>query len=498
MDLPATASADRASSDADVESALTPSIFKSPPEIAALSIFAVLSLYCAWLSDGFVAADACTHYLFAKYAFSDPVNFVDVWGRPLCTLIDAVPAQLGLFAVRTTHVAIAITCALVARTLAHNQSLPRPGLALLFTIGAPLFFLFSFSEMTELPFALVLGLAFLCYQREKWVLFALLAGLLPTARPEGFAFILLAAIALLFHRRWLALLPLITPLLIWDVAGWLLTDRPVPLYAWLVHAWPWSEQGLYGRGSIFTFVGVLPVIVPPLVLPATLVGMWVTLFQHPSRPTRHARISRLLVAAIPLSILIGHSVLRWLGKFGTFGEARYLLICAPFWGVLSAAGFEWISQRLSFRHPWRIATVALLIPALLNVASPAVPLHLPPDWQTARRFADLYRANHLKDTYPRVIAAHPAVPYFLGADPNGNARQDAFTGAAIKHPPPGALLVWDPIYCTTNAIAEDAAAPDQLRTAGWTEDHQLTGELNERALSKPWIVFQSPAANANP
>ena len=498
MNLPATASADRASSDADVESALTPSIFESPPEIAALSIFAVLSLLCAWLSDGFVAADACTHYLFAKYAFSDPVNFVDVWGRPLCTLIDAFPAQLGLFAVRATHVAIAIACALVARTIARNQSLPRPGLALLFTIGAPLFFLFSFSEMTELPFALVLGLAFICYQREKWVLFALLAGLLPTARPEGFGFIFLAAIALLYHRRLISLLPLIAPLLLWDIAGWLLTDRTVPWYAWLIHAWPWSEQGLYGSGSIFTFVGVLPVVVPPLILPATLIGVKTTLSPRAPNPTRHARICQLLIAAIPLSILIAHSVLRWLGKFGTFGEARYLLICAPFWGVLSAAGFEWISQRLNFRRPWRIATVAALVPALLNFVSPVMPLHLPPDWQTASRFADIYRANPLREAYPRVVAAHPAIPYFLGTDPNGNARNNAFTGAVIKQPPPGALLVWDPVYCTTNAIAENAAAPDQLRAAGWIKDTQLTDKLNERAGSKRWIVFKFPTASATP
>ena len=120
-----------------------------------------------------------------------------------------------------------------------------------------------------------------------------------------------------------------TPLLIWDVAGWLLTDRPVPWYAWLVQAWPvGSETGLYGRGSIFTFIGVLPVIVPPLVLPATLVGVTINLSPRTTSPTCHARICQVLIAAIPLSILVGHSVLRWLGKFGTFGEACYLLICA--------------------------------------------------------------------------------------------------------------------------------------------------------------------------
>ena len=164
MDIPETSSADRATTDADRSGlSITRSILRSTPEIATVSIFAALALLCAWFSDGFVAADACTHFLFAKYAFADPVNFVDVWGRPLCTLIDSVPAQLGLFAVRVTHVVIAVAC---ASRRPHDRTKPipppsRPGTP--FHDRRTLFFLFSFSEMTELPFALMLGLAFVCY-----------------------------------------------------------------------------------------------------------------------------------------------------------------------------------------------------------------------------------------------------------------------------------------------------------------------------------------------
>jgi hypothetical protein len=60
--------------------------------LVAIAIFALLAIVCAILSPGFVAADACVHYLFAKYAFADPVNWVDVWGRPLCTGLYAIPA----------------------------------------------------------------------------------------------------------------------------------------------------------------------------------------------------------------------------------------------------------------------------------------------------------------------------------------------------------------------------------------------------------------------
>src|SRR6185437_540209 len=202
----------------------------------------------------------------------------------------------------------------------------RPSLAMLFTFGGPLFFLFSFSEMTELPFALVLGAAVLGYQKKRWLTFALLAGMLPTARPEGFGFVVLAGLALALQKKWLALVVLMAPLLTWDLAGWGLTHRVGPWYAWLGHAWPWSEQSLYGRGSIFTFLGAVPLIVSPLILPATIVGtlqyirsICAIAIAAPRSLLQHENVVRLMIVFIPLGVLGGHSVLRWLGRFGSFG-----------------------------------------------------------------------------------------------------------------------------------------------------------------------------------
>ena len=49
----------------------------------------------------------------------------------------------------------------------------------------PLVFLHSFSELTELPFAALLALAFWAYQRRRFALLAVLISLSPLTRPEG-------------------------------------------------------------------------------------------------------------------------------------------------------------------------------------------------------------------------------------------------------------------------------------------------------------------------
>jgi hypothetical protein len=393
----------------------------------------------------------------------------------------------------------------IARGIEGGNRERRGFLALLFTLGGPLFFVFSFSEMTELPFALVLGAAVLCYQRKWWAGFALLAGLLPTARPEGFGLVVLAGAALVLHRRWMALGILMSPLLAWDVAGWLIMHRAGPWYAWLLHAWPWSKESLYGRGSIFTFAAAMPLIVSPLVLPATIVGIWkgirpdvVDGNDAPRCPWTHANVNRLMIVLIPLGILALHSVLRWLGRFGSFGEARYLLVAAPLWGVLSAQGWEWVFERLRWRHAGRWAVAAICFPILVNVVYPMVPIGLEKDWQAAARFAGAYRERGGSQSFPRVIASHPGVHYFLGIDPNAGDRVDAFTGNRIASPTAGTILVWDPIYSSRNASVEDATTLAAIVAAGWVADLKLTSVTNGMrdkfaSADDPsvWHVFRS-------
>src|SRR5687767_1923592 len=158
--------------------------------LAAAVVFAALSLACAISSEAFVTADACLHYLYAKYAFSRPAYLVDVWGRPVCTALYALPAALGgRLGVRVMSLLLALATAGATCRIARGQGVRRPALAFIFVLAQPLLFLHSFGEMTELPFAALLAFAFLAYQSRRWLVAALLVSLLPLARPEGFGFL---------------------------------------------------------------------------------------------------------------------------------------------------------------------------------------------------------------------------------------------------------------------------------------------------------------------
>ena len=132
-------------------------------------VFAALAIGFALAGDGFLEADACTHYLIARWALAEPHQMVSVWGRPFCTVLYSVPAVLaGRFGVQMTSLAVAIAIGLITWGVARGQGYRRPELAGLFLLAMPLVFLHSFSELTELPFALLVALALLMYQRRQF------------------------------------------------------------------------------------------------------------------------------------------------------------------------------------------------------------------------------------------------------------------------------------------------------------------------------------------
>ena len=462
------------------------------PAVLAIAIFTSLSIAASVWSEGFLEADGCTHYLYARFALREPHFLVNVWGRPLFTSLYALPAALGgLLGTHLMSLAIAIACALVAQSIARGQGYRWPELALIFTLAQPLVFLHSFSELTELPFALLMGGAFLAYQRRRWLALAILAGLGPLARPEGFGFLLLAAVALVAQRRWLSLLVLPVPLVLWNHAGWVISGAQGPWLRWLPSNWPYSQQSLYDRGNILHFVALLPAVTSPLVFPATLVGMWRTLIDR--FDDRHRQLCQRLIALIPLMILIGHSLLYATGRLASSGELRYMLVVAPFWGLLSARGWEWLFTRLNWRRALTCAGFAALAGGLANVIYPVVPLVPKPDEDYARanEFVAWYRRGDLSQRYPRVCAAHVFVYYFLDVSPTDPVRGLEYVRGKLDPPPPGTIVVWDPVYSLYNSDARRSIAVEELLASGWVETLQ-----DSPFVPSGWRILVSEPATA--
>ena len=514
------------------------------PVAAAILIFSALSLWAGLVSEGFLEADACTHYMYSRFAFAEPYRFVDVWGRPVCTALYAPGAALfGKDGAGVTSLFVAVGIALIAYRLARRQGYTMPALAAVFTLAQPLVFTHSFSVLTELPFALILALAFWAYRARRWAVMTILVGLTPLSRPEGFGFLGLAAIGLVLHRRatWLPLL--LVPLAAWNHAGWELFGRQEAWWRWLPDHWPYSADSLYDRGHLLHFAALLPAVTSPFVFPAMLVGIGICVgkgrplvdrfllsrarqgpgrgaLSHPGPDGPGSRVADrgeaddvhriwcdVLIAAVPLMILVGHSVLYFLGKMASNGELRYLLIVAPFWGLLACRGWAWLSRWFVVRRPYAWATAACLLPVLANVAYPVIPIQLDDSWQAARVAARWAAAAAGGGGHTHLTASHPGVYYFLDVSPTDGTRTKEWNIATVRAAPPGVLAVWDSMYAMYNADGVRRVTEQDFLDAGWTRDEGAARELATppapagsaagwdeafRTPSSYWCVFRSP------
>jgi hypothetical protein len=442
--------------------------------LLAILAFSACSIAAAAGSRGFLESDGATHFIFARHALEEPMFFVDVWGRPLCTGLLALPAYLGgLLWVRLASLCCAIGCAIVAMAIARGQGLKEPVLALVFTLGQPLLFFHSFSELTELPFALVMGLAFLCWQRKRWWAMATFAAIGPLGRPEGFAFLILAAAVLTANRKWVAMLVLPVGVIAWSIAGHLLQGpADQPWWKWLVEHWPYESGSEYPRGPIFYYLAVLPMIVGPFALPAVWMGVWRSV---KSASAGDRRTVDWAIALLPMGLLAGYSVLFWLGKFSSSGSPRYLLIVAPLWGCLAARGWEWVFERMRWQQAVSWAALAVVVPGVVNWVYPFLPLKQSASWSQAEKFVAWYGGSEFRKSYPRVLCNHPGIYFFLGVSPWDRRAVVPWWPDAIDHPEAGVVLVWDRDFCTTNSDPRLVATLDRVRKAGWVEVDSAEG-----------------------
>ena len=488
--------------------------------ILAVAVFASLSATMAVKSDAFLEGDACTHYMYARAAFDAPYLLVNVWGRPICTGLYAVPAHLGgRTACRLTSLGVAVAIALICWSVAARQGWRWPALAVVFTFAQPLVFLHSFSELTELPFALLMALAFLAYQRRQWFWMAFVVGLTPLSRPEGFGFLVLAATALLLHgrARWWAVLVL--PLLAWDLTGWWMYGGRGHWWTWLADNWPYAGDSLYSRGYLLKFVAMLPAVTGPFVFPATVLGLWLCLRGAASRDgpppggdlpppwpqrllaaagvdvdrhrlgrlvTDHRRRCDVLIAALPLLVLVGHSLLTWTGKMASNGEVRYMLVVAPFWALAAARGWGWTFDQLAWRHAYAWAGLAAVAVVGFNRAYTVLPQTPMADWVEAAHIADWYKTDPVARRYGHIALAHPGLLYALDFSPKTKRIVD-WRRPVIDSVPPDTLLVWDYVDGLFNADASRSIPLAEVRRDGWVEfATPWTGGAGR------WAFFHSP------
>nr|MBP6432939.1 hypothetical protein [Ferruginibacter sp.] len=130
--------------------------------------------------------DGVQHYLIAKYAIKHPLLLLDHWGKPIYTLLCMPFAQAGFIGSNIYNLICNTTTSFFAYQIALKMGLKNAWMAFILVFFSPLFFMTSFSGLTEPTFALLLTASILLMLNAKYTIGALLISFLPFARTEGF------------------------------------------------------------------------------------------------------------------------------------------------------------------------------------------------------------------------------------------------------------------------------------------------------------------------
>ncbi len=314
---------------------------------------ASVSLVLALLSEGGYQDDALTHYLYALWAWNDPVYLVDEWGRPGLTMLLFPFARFGWMACRIEFVLISALSVWLAFAVARRLALKRASWIPLLCFTQPVFLLASYTTLTEtvVAFYLILAIWFMVRGQSLWS--AIVVSLCFVTRYETLVFAPIWAVALWPARRgkWAIALLLWAPLA-QNLIGMGLMGR------WTVgFILSGKHPGFYGSGTALTMLVKSMATFGPAVAVSALAslvvwrgrGGWIT-------PVTFA------------TYLFTHSAIFAAGAYASGGYPRFLVAVSP---LAAICAVQWL-QSVSPGHEHRrrallglAAATALMLVGLL-------------------------------------------------------------------------------------------------------------------------------------
>jgi hypothetical protein len=442
-----------------------------------LAGFGALAVALVRLYPDSYQQDGGFHFIFARWAFAHPHLFVDVWGRPLFTLLYAGPAQLGYPAAKLVTVAVAVATGWHTYRLARELELPRPALAVPLLFLQPAFLLLSSETMTEPLFALLLVVALRLHVAGRIRAGMAVASLLPLARPEGFFVGVLWGAAILAQgragptlpRRALSALWLALGTFLWWLAALLMTGDPL----FIPHVWPagWgATSAANGTGPLLHYVAIRHQILAGPVLEGLFLAGLVALALR--------RRFALVVGPVVLVVAL-HAVFFVYGLFGSAGYARYLVCVAPPMALATLAGWDlaarwlaWLPRALTFTLGALVLAAALVhcVLSLDRFGSSRDALAVDHTVAWLREHPRPIRQLVFSQAYMTIaLGRDPAGRPALGRDVEQNVR-------ILRATPPGTLAFWD---AHTGPLFH-AIGPHELLRAGFQHVYSESYNLSPR------------------
>jgi hypothetical protein len=403
------------------------------------------TLLLIFLSKGtYDPGDGVQHYLIAKYAIKHPLLLLDHWGKPIYTLLCMPFAQAGFIGSNIYNLICNVTTSLLAYQIALKMEFKNAWIAFILVFFSPLFFMTSFSGLTEPTFALILTASILLMLNYKYIIAALLISFLPFARTEGFFIIPIFVLYLIMHKQWKAIVLTGFASFVYSLIGFFVLDD----FFWILHQNPYKGAiDIYGKGPLMHFVAAndrlfgLPLVV-------LFIAGCVSLIMGKSKNNSNYKTFVILLVGSFVVYFVMHSVFWWKGLFGSLGLHRVMAGVAPLFGVVALCGYNLIAHFLPHKVYLKKFVLSLIILAVVVYPFKQYRPPLKPDteMQVLINTSNWIHANSISSNH-KVYCMYPILAMLLDVDPFNQYKY--ISTCMLKYPDfsnalkTDDLIIWD-------------------------------------------------------
>lgn len=309
-------------------------LLRSPYPIMLLHLLLGI-ITISWFDGTGDSGDSIYHYLYARSAPSHPELYFDHWAKPLYVLIFSPVAQFGFIGVKILNLILVNLTLYFTFYIAQKLKISSAPFTILLLVFSPLYFVLTFSGLTEPLFAFLLTLAFYLQLKQRYIWTLIIISFLPFVRSEGLFFIGIFGLWEVLSGRYKNLLYLVVGTVIYSFAGYFVYQD----LFWTITKIPYSKlSSTYGSGSAFHFVEQLIYVIGiPFYI---LFGLGtLTMSINYFRKKIHFKVAYFLIGSV-FAFIIAHSIFWYLGIFNSMGLKRVLICVLPFMALIAAHGLQ--------------------------------------------------------------------------------------------------------------------------------------------------------------
>lgn len=421
-------------------------MMKNKPLYGIIAIYAVIAVMMLIFFNGTGdAGDSILHYLYAKYAPSHLELYFDHWAKPLYVLFASPFAQFGFIGVKVFNVIVFGGTIVFTYHIANLLRLENPVVSFILLICSPLYFILTFSGLTEPLFALFLSMGIYFFLKNKYITACLIISFLPFIRSEGLVLIGIVGLFLLIKKEWELLPLLFVGHLAYAAAGSFVYDDLL----WVFTRIPYNNLGSpYGSGELFHFVEKLIYVIGVPVYILFWTG-FLSIIWKSFKKSVDLEIQILFLAGF-IAFLTAHSLFWYLGIFNSMGLGRVFVAISPITSVIALIGFNLITEEwLKNKRIARISVQSLLIgyvlifPLTSNPAAihPKKDLELWAEQEVAIQIAD-YLQKENKNSH-RMMYSHPYLSEVLHIDHFDSKKHLELDKVFLKELHSGDIIIWE-------------------------------------------------------